>query len=88
MKNSMVMSERLKKDSKSEGIFMFVNAMIAIAIQNFSERVADPRPFLVGSFFFLFLMFGIFAWNRRENKLLFIGTWVVYVWLFYVWILA
>lgn len=52
------------------------------------EITTNPLPLLVTSFFFLFLMFVLFTWNRRENRYLVIRSWSVYALLFYYWILA
>lgn len=81
------MLEKLK-DDKVESILFFINAMISTAFRFAADEATNPLPLLVTSFFFLFLMFVLFTWNRRENRYLVIGSWSVYALLFYYWILA
>lgn len=67
------MLEKLK-DDKVEGILFFINAMTSTAFRFAADEATNPLPLLVTSFFFLFLMFVLFTWNRRENRYLVIGS--------------
>lgn len=74
------------KDEKSEGVLLFVLALISTLLLYVYKNNNDSFGVLITSLFFLLVMFAIFLGNRKENKILLVGGSLVYIWIAWYWL--
>lgn len=73
------------KDKNVEGKILFTLSIFAVLFMIIFENSNSYQFSLYLAFSFLFLMFALFLWNRRDNKLILLGGSILYILLATYW---